>query len=65
VEVGDFSLPQLYSASEAFVTGTMGELTPVLVVDGRRIGLGQPGPVTRRLAAEYAALTAVHGTPVV
>ncbi|MBB3676598.1 aminotransferase class IV [Modestobacter versicolor] len=64
-EVGDFSLPQLYSASEAFVTGTMGELTPVLVVDGRRIGDGEPGLVTRRLAADYAALTATSGTPVV
>ena len=65
VEVGDFSLPQLYSAGEAFVTGTMGELTPVLLVDGRRIGDGEPGPVTRRLAADYAALTASAGTPVV
>ena len=65
VEVGDFSLPQLYSASEAFVTGTMGELTPVLEVDGRRIGDGATGPVTRTLAAAYAALTASAGTPVV
>jgi branched-chain amino acid aminotransferase len=64
-EVGDFSLPQLYSASEAFVTGTMGELTPVLLVDGRRIGDGEPGLLTRRLAAEYAALTATSGTRVV
>ena len=64
-EVGDFSLPQLYSASEAFVTGTMGELTPVLEVDGRRIGDGATGPVTRTLAAGYAALTASGGTPVV
>jgi branched-chain amino acid aminotransferase len=64
-EVGDFSLPQLYSAGEAFATGTMGELTPVLQVDGRTIGDGEPGPVTRRLAADYATLTATTGTPVV
>jgi branched-chain amino acid aminotransferase len=64
-EVGDFSLAQLYSASEAFVTGTMGEVTPVLSVDGRRIGAGEPGPLTRRLAADYAALTASSGTRVV
>jgi branched-chain amino acid aminotransferase len=63
-QVGDFSLPQLYSAGEAFVTGTMGELTPVLAVDGRRIGDGEPGPLTRRLAADYASLTASSGTPV-
>jgi branched-chain amino acid aminotransferase len=64
-EVGDWSLPQLYSATEAFVTGTMGELTPVLRVDGRRIGSGEPGPVTARLGADYGALTASSGTPVV
>jgi branched-chain amino acid aminotransferase len=61
---GDFSLPQLYAAEEAFVTGTMGELTPVLTVDGRRIGAGDPGALTRRLSAAYAALTATSGTVV-
>jgi branched-chain amino acid aminotransferase len=64
-EVGDFSLPQLYAADEAFVTGTMGELTPVLTVDGRRIGDGEPGVLTRKLSADYAALTATTGTQVV
>jgi branched-chain amino acid aminotransferase len=64
-EVGDFSLPQLYAAAEAFVTGTMGELTPVLTVDGRRIGAGEPGPLTARLSAAYAQVTATSGTPVV
>jgi branched-chain amino acid aminotransferase len=62
--VGDFSLPQLYAAEEAFVTGTMGELTPVLTVDGRRIGTGEPGELTRKLSAAYAALTATSGTVV-
>ncbi len=61
---GDFSLPQLYAADEAFVTGTMGELTPVLTVDGRRIGPGDPGALTRKLSAAYAALTATSGTVV-
>ena len=64
-EVGDFPLTRLYSADEAFVTGTMGELTPVLVVDGRTIGDGAPGPLTRKLSADYAALTASSGTVVV
>jgi branched-chain amino acid aminotransferase len=63
--VGDFSLPQLYAADEAFVTGTMGELTPVLTVDGRRIGDGEPGALTRTLSDDYAALTATSGTRVV
>jgi branched-chain amino acid aminotransferase len=61
---GDYTLPQLYTADEAFVTGTMGGLVPVLAVDGRTIGDGQPGPVTKHLTAQFAALTAATGTPV-
>ena len=63
-EVGDYTLPQLYNAEEAFVTGTMGGLAPVLSVDGRTIGDGILGPVTKRLTALYADLTATTGTPV-
>ncbi len=64
-ETGDYTLPQLYTAGEAFVTGTMGGLVPVVSVDGRAIGDGTPGPVTKRLTALYADLTATTGTPVV
>jgi branched-chain amino acid aminotransferase len=63
--VGDFSLTRLYSADEAFVTGTMGELTPVLTVDGRTIGDGEPGSLTRTLSDAYAAMTSRSGTSVV
>jgi branched-chain amino acid aminotransferase len=56
-EVGDYTLPQLYTADEAFVTGTMGGLVPVLQVDGRRIGDGTPGPLTTRLTKAYADLS--------
>jgi branched-chain amino acid aminotransferase len=62
--VGDFSLTELYTADELFVTGTMGGLTPVLALDGRRIGNGQPGPVTATLTRLFAGLTATSGTPV-
>ena len=62
--VGDYTLPQLYVADEAFVTGTMGGLVPVLAVDGRTIGYGKPGPVTGQLTALFADLTAATGTPV-
>jgi branched-chain amino acid aminotransferase len=62
--VGDFSLTQLYTADELFVTGTMGGLTPVLAVDGRPIGDGRPGPLTARLSELFAQLTASSGTPV-
>ena len=61
---GDYTLPQLYTADEAFVTGTMGGLVPVITVDGRTIGDGQPGPVTKHLTAQFAALAATTGTPV-
>jgi len=62
--VRDFSLTELYTADELFVTGTMGGLTPVLALDGRRIGNGQPGPVTATLTRLFAGLTATSGTPV-
>jgi branched-chain amino acid aminotransferase len=62
--VGDYSLTQLYTADELFVTGTMGGIAPVIALDGRRIGDGSPGPVTLRLAKLLAELTAQSGTPV-
>ncbi len=62
--IGDFSLSQLYTADELFVTGTMGGLTPVLMLDGRTIGNGQPGPITATLTRLFAGLTATSGTPV-
>ena len=45
----DLSLTEVYRADEAFCTGTMGELAPVVEVDGRTVGDGGAGPVTRRL----------------
>ncbi|SEM64390.1 aminotransferase class IV [Bradyrhizobium sp. OK095] len=50
----DFTLAEVYNATEAFVTGTLGGITPVAQVDGRTIGRGQPGPVTQRIADLYA-----------
>ena len=44
----DFTLAQVYSADEAFVTGTLGGVTPVTKVDGRAIADGRPGSVTAR-----------------
>ncbi len=51
----DFSLVDVYASDEAFVTGTFGGLTPVVQVDGRMIGDGQPGELSRRLRAWYLA----------
>jgi branched-chain amino acid aminotransferase len=61
---GDYTLTQLYNASEVFVTGTMGGLAPVVSVDGRSIGDGSIGPVTKHLTELYANLTATTGTEV-
>jgi len=52
----DFSLYDVYSADEAFVTGTFGGLAFVSEVDGRRIGDGSRGPLVRRLALHYRDL---------
>ena len=49
----DFTLAQVYSADEAFVTGTLGGVTPVARVDGRTIGAGRPGPITQRASDLY------------
>ena len=49
----DFSLTDVYSADEAFVTGTFGSLTPVVAVDGRTIGAGEPGAMTQKLSNLY------------
>ena len=53
-----FSLTDVYGADEAFVTGTFGGITPVVEVDGRKIGTGQRGDVTARLADLYAEAVA-------
>ena len=45
----NISLSEVYTADEMFTTGTIGELTPVLEVDGRRIGEGKAGSLTDRL----------------
>lgn len=47
---------QVYSADEAFVTGTFGGQTPVREVDGRTIGAGRRGPVVGRLQGLYRQL---------
>ena len=49
----DFSLVEVYGADEAFVTGTFAGMTPVVAVDGREVGNGRPGPITRRLREIY------------
>ena len=45
----------LYSADEAFLTGTAAEVVPIRAVDDRPVGTGKPGPITRQLQQTYFA----------
>jgi branched-chain amino acid aminotransferase len=54
----------LFNADECFLTGTGAELVPIVRIDGRVIGTGKPGPVTRNLVAQYHALTKTCGEPI-
>ena len=46
----------VYGADECFLTGTAAELCPVVKVDGRAIGTGKPGPITKRLHERFHQL---------
>lgn len=61
----DLSLMEVYRADEMFCTGTMGELAAVTKVDGRTIGDGGVGPMTRRLTELFHVRTANEGDVVV
>jgi branched-chain amino acid aminotransferase len=54
-------IEDIYSADEAFLTGTAAELIPVVMVDKKPIGAGAPGPVTQKLTAEFRKLTGEDG----
>ena len=51
----------LFNADECFLTGTGAEIMPVVKIDGRVIGDGKPGKLTRKLVKDYHALTKVSG----
>jgi len=53
----DITVVELYTADEVFVTGTAAEVMPITVINGRPIGDGRPGPITRRLMDEFRRLT--------
>lgn len=59
----NISLTELYCADEVFTSGTMGELTPVLEADGRVVGNGAAGALTRRLQQFHREYAYAHGTP--
>jgi branched-chain amino acid aminotransferase len=59
----NFSLTDVYSAEEAFVTGTFAGLAPVSEIDGRTIGDGARGPVVESLQQLYLDLLEAECNP--
>lgn len=60
----NLSMSELYTADEVFTTGTMGELTPILMADGRCIAEGKCGPMTRKLQKLHRQYAYAHGEPI-
>jgi branched-chain amino acid aminotransferase len=58
----EMGLFDLYTADEIFVTGTAAEVAPVTKVDGRIVGSGKPGKITKELMAAFKELTMSTGT---
>lgn len=54
----------IYNAEECFLTGTAAEVMPVVKLDGRVIGTGEPGPKTKEIVQKYKELTESTGEPI-
>ncbi|NYT06277.1 MAG: branched-chain-amino-acid transaminase [Methanomicrobiales archaeon] len=54
----------LYTADEVMVTGTAAEVAPITLIDGRKIGTGRPGPITKQLMASFRTIADNEGTPI-
>jgi branched-chain amino acid aminotransferase len=59
-----FTMYDLWAANEVFVTGTAAEIAPIVEADGRTIGDGKPGKVTKKLMAAFRELVTTTGTPI-
>jgi branched-chain amino acid aminotransferase len=59
-----FTMHDVYTAEECFLTGTAAEVAPVVEVDGRVIGDGTPGAVTRRVIGAFRERVAAEGAPI-
>ena len=57
VQERKFTVAEVVSAREAFITGASGAAVPVLAIDGKPVGDGKPGPLTLRLQSLYARKT--------
>jgi len=64
IEEANLSMYDVYGADEVFITGTAAEVAPVVEVDGRSIGEGKPGKITKTLMADYTDYVRGTGTPI-
>ncbi|KGK98353.1 branched-chain amino acid aminotransferase [Methanococcoides methylutens] len=64
VIVGNLGLFDMYTADEIFVTGTAAEAAPITKLDGRPIGDGSVGPITKVAVAAFEEVTGSIGTPI-
>ena len=53
-----FGLDFAFKADEAFLSGTTTEIMPIVTIDGKPIGDGKPGPITRKIQKSYKDLIA-------
>ncbi len=60
----NLGLYDLYTADEVFVTGTAAEVAPIVEIDGRVIGDGRPGKITKQIMEEFEKVTRTEGTPI-
>ncbi|MGQ9520009.1 MAG: branched-chain-amino-acid transaminase [Candidatus Fervidibacter sp.] len=58
------TLHDIYTADECFITGTAAEIVPVVKLDGRTIGDGVPGPITKALIKKFREYTQQTGEPI-
>jgi len=64
VSVENLGMFDLYTADEIFVTGTAAEAAPLVKVDGRAIGTGKPGPITKKMIKAFEVITQTTGIPI-
>lgn len=64
VQERNVSVSEYYNADEVFICGTVGEVVPVKMIDGKKIGTSVPGPITVKFAEEYKKMTETLGVSI-
>jgi branched-chain amino acid aminotransferase len=63
IQERDISLSELFTADEVFGTATGSEISPIIEINGRKIGDGQPGPITNKIEEKFKEFIEKAGTP--